>query len=291
MELERCRTVLKIAELNNLSLAAKELGYTVSGASRALAAMESELGFKLFHRLHDGLEPTKECLRILPKIRDFVFSGELCLQLAASISELEVGAVTVGCAYNAYYGSLAELISSFRASHPGITLTLRHGSSSELARDLREHRLDMCLISKRDGIDSWYPLCADELTAWVPTASPLSALDAVPLSAFESEAYIDILFDPDSESNNSILFARHGIRPNTQFCVSDSLSGYCMVEAGLGIAMNNALNGHGFDGKVRIMPLSPPSFVEIGIATLRDMTPAASAFLDFIKQNDLNPRK
>lgn len=48
----------------------------------------------------------------------------------------------------------------------------------------------------------------------------------------------------------------------------DSLATYSMVEAGLGLAMNNALNGRAWSGGVRILPLDPPQIVEIGAATL-----------------------
>lgn len=287
MDLDRCKTVLLVAELKNLSLAAKALSYTPSGVSRVVAAMEKELGFKLFYRVHDGLELTPDGELILPKLRSFVFSGDVCLQYAASVCDLDVGTVTVGCAYSAYYGALSKLISGFCELHPGINLRLRHGSSTELARRLCDRELDMCLISRRDGAFKWHFLCSDELTAWVPASSSLATETAVPLSVFEREPYIDILFDPDSSSDNSILFEKHGICPNTQFSVTDSASGYRMVEAGLGIAMNNALNGKDFSGAVSVLPLSPRSFVEIGIASLTQPSPAASAFLRYIISNGL----
>ena len=69
MELERCRTVLRVAELGNISAVAEELNYTASGVSRSVAAMEKELGFRLFYRKHDGVEPTPECERMLGALR------------------------------------------------------------------------------------------------------------------------------------------------------------------------------------------------------------------------------
>ena len=63
----------------------------------------------------------------------------------------------------------------------------------------------------------------------------------------------------------------------------DSLATYSMVEAGLGLSMNNAINGRAWSGSVRILPLDPPQSVEIGIASLPDLSPAARAFLSFLK--------
>ncbi len=79
------------------------------------------------------------------------------------------------------------------------------------------------------------------------------------------------------------VFARCGITPNLKFSTMDSLATYSMVEAGLGLAMNNALNGRAFAGGVRILPLDPPQIIEIGAATLPDLSPAARTFLDFLE--------
>ena len=88
---------------------------------------------------------------------------------------------------------------------------------------------------------------------------------------------------PDKDIDNARVFARCGITPNLKFSTMDSLATYSMVEAGLGLAMNNALNGRAWSGGVRILPLDPPQIVEIGAATLPDLSPAARTFLDFLE--------
>ena len=65
----------------------------------------------------------------------------------------------------------------------------------------------------------------------------------------------------------------------------DSLATYSMVEAGLGLSMNNAINGRAWSGSVRILPLEPRQSVEIGVASLPDITPAAKVFLLFLKSH------
>ena len=56
-----------------------------------------------------------------------------------------------------------------------------------------------------------------------------------------------------------------------------------MVEAGLGISMNNALNSRLWTGGVKFLPLDPPQMVEIGIATDPAMSPAARTFIEFAR--------
>ena len=58
-----------------------------------------------------------------------------------------------------------------------------------------------------------------------------------------------------------------------------------MVEAGLGVALVNALIAETLTGEVVFRPLDPPQYVEIGIATppAESMSPAAKRFLAFVR--------
>ncbi|MBD9068851.1 MAG: hypothetical protein EGP70_04515, partial [Butyricicoccus sp.] len=83
--------------------------------------------------------------------------------------------------------------------------------------------------------------------------------------------------------DNARVFARCGVTPNLKFSTMDSLATYSMVEAGLGLSMNNAINGRAWSGNVRILPLDPPQKVEIGIACLDSLSPAAETFFEFLR--------
>lgn len=88
---------------------------------------------------------------------------------------------------------------------------------------------------------------------------------------------------PDRDIDNARVFARCGVMPNLKFSTMDSLATYSMVEAGLGLSMNNAINGRAWSGNVRILPLDPPQKVEIGIACLDGLSPAAETFFEFLR--------
>lgn len=223
-----------------------------------------------------GVCPTEACERLLPLFRRLLQDADSCAQLSASIRGLEVGTVTIGTAYSAFYAPLARLIAAFHARYPGISVRLHGGYSTELLKGLYDRELDFCLISRREGEHEWLPVCRDQLMAWLPAAHPLAALEAVPVSAFAREPYIETY--PDKDIDNSRAFARCGVRPNLQFATMDSLATYSMVEAGLGLSMNNAINGRAFSGSVRMLPLDPPQTVELGVAVGRELSPAAEVF-------------
>lgn len=179
MELDRYRALVCAIETGSLS-AAETLQYTPSGMSRMVAALEEETGVPLLLREHSGVRPTKECEKLLPAIRDLLHAGESCAQLSAQLRGLDVGTVTVGTAYSAFYSPLARIISDFHARYGGIQVQLRGGYSTELITQLNAHQLDLCFIPAREGGHDWLPIGYDELTAWVPAAHPMAWLPALP---------------------------------------------------------------------------------------------------------------
>ena len=282
MQLENYRALISAIDTGSISAAAEALSYTPSGVSRMIAALEREFGFALLRRGKGGVTPTAECRSMLPLLRKLCFTAEGAEQLASQIRGLETGTVTIGTAYSAYYGALAQISSAFHALHPGIQVRLCGGYSSELLDRLQKHQADLCIISRREGEYRWTELCRDPLMAWVPDSHPLAVLPALPLECFETEPCIETFSMAYSDNDNTRAFDRCGIKPNICFTTTDIHASYSMVEAGLGICMNNALNGCSLSGRVKIMPLEPPQYVSIGIASLPEPSPAAKAFLDFI---------
>ena len=277
MELEKYQTLVCAIETGSLSAAAASLHYTASGISRVISALENEVGFPLLVRKHEGVIPTPECEALLPAIRELLFSGETCMKQAALIRGLEVGTVTVGTAYSVYYGLLSEIIGEFRKEHPGIVIQLMGGFSSRLAAQVEQRRIDLCIISRRDGDFIWHPLQDDDLVAWLPEHHPNALQESVPHSLFRTEHYIDIF--PGEESDNSRFFKENRLRPKTMYTTTDSHSACAMVEAGLGITLNNALNSLGRSMRMKVVPLSPRQTIEIGIAVRRGASPAVEKFV------------
>ena len=55
MDTEKCRILLSILKNGSMSAAAEELGYTPSGISRAVEAMETAAGFPILRRGRKGV--------------------------------------------------------------------------------------------------------------------------------------------------------------------------------------------------------------------------------------------
>ena len=285
MDTEKCAALLCALEEGTLARAADRLGYTPSGISRMIAALEEDVGFPLLYRGRSGVSATGECEALLPALRQMVYQAESCRQTAASLRGLEQGSITVGANYRFYARQLAQLMARFREKHPGIAFQTIEGTSTTLVTALQEHRADLCIISRREGPHQWLPLRQDQMMVMLSPQHPLAA-DAVPIRRLETESYIEIY--PGRETDNSRILAENGVCPGNRFAgVEDDFSAMAMVEAGLGIALVNALIAGTLNGNVVFRPLDPPQYVEEGIATLPPeiMSPAARRFLNFVREN------
>jgi len=281
---EKCGALLWILETGSLTAAADKLGYTPSGISRMMAALETETGFPLLRRSHSGVAATPECELLLPTVRELAHWGERYTELAAEIRGVQCGRITVGTAYAAYYGWLTQLVSAFVEQYPQIGVQLIEGTSSELCRAVEEKRADFCIISRREGEHDWLPLSDDPLVALVPRTHPLAGEKVFPLSDFAADDYIDVY--PSRETDNSRVFAREGIRPNIRYSTADSAAAASMVEAGLGVTLLNTLVARKLQGQFVKLPVTPPQLISIGIAvpTREVISPAARRFAELARQ-------
>ena len=143
------------------------------------------------------------------------------------------------------------------------------------------HQADFCLISEREGDHNWILLRNDPMVALIPPGHPLAKETSVPMEAFAVESYIQT--SPGQDVDNARIFSRCHITPNPQFSTMDINATYSMVEAGLGIGINNQVNSYLWQDRVVHLPLKPTQTMNIGLAYEKNISLASQAFLHFIK--------
>ncbi len=284
MDTERINALLCAIEEKSLTAAAEKLGYTTSGVSRMMAALEEETGFPLLVRSHSGVVPTEECRQLLPLMQEILALANRYNQLAGELVGLTRGTIRIGTSYYAYYDWFARLIAEFQQLYPGIEVQIIEGTSTELIGAMEEHRADLCIVSRRQGKYDWIPLKQDELLACLPEKHPLAKRQSFPVKAFATEDYIELY--PGKETDNSQMLQKNGVTPHVKYSTSDNYAAYAMVAAGLGVACTNAIIGESFKEGVRYLTLSPKQPVEIGIAIPRkkELSPAAKRFAEFAQE-------
>lgn len=281
MDLEKCKALVQVIDTKSLSKAAKKLGYTPSGLSRMISSLEKEMGFTLLRRNHDGMFPTNECRHLLSDIRELLYQDQLLEQKVSDINELYVGEIEIGVSHRYYYDTFALAMKNFSKVYPDVDLKIRHGYSSYLVQELKQHRLDLCIVSKRElGDCQWIPITKDEMLAWIPKNHKLASEDKISVKEFEKE---NVIFTyPGEDTDNQRVFQKHKIYPHRQFSTLELYASFAMVKLGLGISMDNRLSAWGMEEGILYKSLDPQEYIEIGIALQSNPSPAVQEFMKYL---------
>ena len=245
-----------------------------------MAALEADLGFTLLKRSRGGVRPTRECERMMPLFRRLADDYALARETADSILGIETGEIYVGTPYPVFFRPLSQLISDFCSKYPGVHVGIIEGMSSELVDMVAQRKADFCIISKRDGDFDFIPVTDDPLIALVSSDHPLKQKGFVTPEDLAREPFI--MMHPEVDTDCSRYLEQNGIVPDIRFTCSDTLAAYHMVEAKLGITLENSIYTSLFSGNVTALPLRPQCTIPIGIAIPpgEQQSPAAKRFIE-----------
>lgn len=280
MDTEKCRIFLETISQGSMTKAAETLGYTPSGVVRAIKSLERELGISLLIRNSKGAILTKEGELLLPSIREMMRWERQVTGLSHDIRGLETGELNVGCYFSVASNFMPAILSSFQEKYPGIRIHLVEAGNKELRRKLEARELDAAIISRQSYEGPWIPLLKDKIIVWLPENHPLAGEKAFPLKKLEKEKFIDEL--PGKGTDGEWLLEKENLHLNVKFSTTDDYTCYKMVEAGLGVGLNNSLTSTFWHGRVVSLPLDPPRYLELGIAAPDQTSPALAKFIDYV---------
>lgn len=165
-DLTDLRLFLNVQEAGSITGGGAATHMTLSSASERILGMERELGVPLLLRIRRGVHLT-------PAGRTLAHHARLILhqmdQMQGELSDYGVGVkghVRLLCNTSALSEHLPEILSSFLAGHPGISVDLEERRSDEIADAVRGDVCDIGMVS--DSVDlqglEVLPFRADPLT-------------------------------------------------------------------------------------------------------------------------------
>lgn len=289
MESEKCRALLCAIDKGSITAAAETMGYTISGISRMMAALESEVGFPLLRRGREGVTPTNECLRLLPSLREMVAQAEQCRQMAGELRGVMSGTIAIGTFSSVATHWLPNMICAFQKDYPNIDFAILMGDYPEIEQWILQGRADcgFLRLPTRPELET-VCLAQDELMAVLPEEHPLAQLEKVPVKALAEQPFI--LLDKAGNRDRDVMqvFERVGIVPKIRFTTLDDYAVMSMVEHGLGVSILPRLVLRRIPYRIALRPLEQPAFRQIGLAMRRGeaLSPAAKKFLGYLSFRD-----
>lgn len=284
-DIRKYEVILKAAECRSLTRAGEAFGYTQSGVSHMIHAVEREFGFRIFQRAPRGVTISPDGRRVLPILREIVRQNERLIQTIDEIGGLVHGTLRIGTFTSIGVHWLPSIIKSFLHDWPNIEIEISEGGAAAIERALNEGRNDLALMSAFEGRGyECIPLCTDPLYAILPPDDPCAAQRAFPIRDFNGRDFIMISSDRDYDAR--LLLAKYSVTPHIRFSPEEDHTVYAMVEQGLGASILPGLVLRGFRGHAAALPLEPEEHRTLALCapSFETLSPAARRFAQYVKR-------
>jgi DNA-binding transcriptional LysR family regulator len=289
MNTSHLRILLTVVECRSFSTAALKLNTSQAAVSRAIAALEEELGISLFTRGRFGAHPTLMGERVLHHARQILQVCETIEHEVNLVKGLDGGRVRIASFRSAATHVLPALIAEFSQRFPTIEVTLTEVDPTGVEQALREGQVDIGLVPlprSSDEFDTW-EIIRDEFVVLLPEAlGPIPDL----LTWEELSTYSFILFNyAECTSVVRNHWSQWGQSFKVAFEIKEDSTIVSMVAQGLGAAILPRLAALPIPAGVQVRSLPVPLERVIGAAIVANVVhpPAVFAFLDVLRRTGM----
>lgn len=285
MDLKKLHVLAKVIQTGSFSKAAKELNYTPSGVLHMMNALEEEIGFPILIRNKIGISLNTSGEKIFPFVKALLASEEQLFQVFQHIEELQTGKVIIGSYTSIAASYLPKIIKRFHQDYPSIEIEIVEGLRHELKHWIETNAIDLALLSSDSKMDYlWHPLFSIPMVAVVYHEHPYANQAVFPIEQLSKQQLIMTSNGVDEDIID--VFRKHQIPPTIRFRTQENQTAISLIEQGLGIGVMNQLTTKDTSANIRVLPLAPPSFIDIGIATKKELTlsPAALMFSTYCQE-------
>lgn len=224
MDFDSVRIFVDVMKQGSFAAVARQRDRDPSAISRSIAALESELGFRLFQRTTRKLAPTEAGNEYYARVQNLIGEFERAGEAAMDLVSLPTGTLRVTACTSFGQRVLAPILPKLRSQYPNLTIDL---VLADHHVDMVEEQID---IAVRFGSRPEGEFTASKL---VPRRFQVCA----------SPAYIDKYGQPshpsDLESLDCLLFSMPGYRSAWKFrdasneIIKVPVSGHLLVSHGV----------------------------------------------------------
>ncbi|WHT16547.1 LysR family transcriptional regulator [Crossiella sp. CA-258035] len=236
MDLLALRYFQVLARLEHVGRAADQLRIAQPSLSRTLARLEDDLGVPLFDRHGRRIRLNRFGAAFLRRVDRALAELDDARRELADAAGLERGILAVA---TETLLPLSEVIHTFVAEHPLVDVRLFQSAAGDMAAQLREGEVDLCIGSQPlPGNDIRGQVLLDEpVLLCVPVGHRLAGRERVRIAELAGEPFITTRPGYWQRALAERLFAKAGLELDI-VCQSDEPEGlFHLIGAGLGIGL------------------------------------------------------
>lgn len=285
MNLRQLKYFDSLSRTQHYQRSADELGVAQPSLSRAIAALEAELGVSLFEKQGRGVVLSRYgrvfAGHIAPAMRELE-SGVALMREFADPSRPAIGLAANYTLSNAYLPALVRRYLTL-VGEDKVFFRFRQSNTPQILQDVKSGMSEVGFCSfLEDQPEIWFrPIVRREMCVLAPPGHPLCDQGAVSLRAVS--AY-PLIFSLDKTYFVENLFHRQGLVPQVACRMGEDHAIAGLVANGFGLSVvpkDEQLRACG----VELLPVADPGAYRIfylAVARSRPLTSAARAFCHFV---------
>lgn len=281
MDSKKLEILMTAVDLGSFIKASEVVGYTQSGLTHMMDALEKEIGFPLLSRSHSGIELTPEGKILKPAIKQFLQANANLENIISELKSDNKETIRIAAYASMAMHWLPEIMYRFKRICPNVSMELQMVDHTQEPFELLEKgQCDVIFASKQDYDNlNWTKLYEEKLYAILPKDYPVANKKSFPLSGFNNSVFLMPYgrFDIDVHKITEPL----GIKMNEEVSKVDDETLIRMVSRGLGISMMSELMIRGRRDDVLCLPVSPVKKRELGMGTAKGKS---SEYIDKLKE-------
>jgi DNA-binding transcriptional LysR family regulator len=293
LNVPRLMVLREVVGRRSFSAAADALSYSQSSVSQAVATLEAEMGVALVERDRRGVRPTPAGAALVAHADGILARLEAAEAEVAEIAGLRAGRLRVASFPTAGATLMPLAITTFRAAHPGVEVTLAEGEPEEIVPRLRSGEFDLALVYEFARTSEMLGagmrrvnLLQDPMHVALPAGHRLAEKPKLKLGDLRDEAWIQT--SAETPCARHVVRSCHeaGFEPSVSFESDDYQTVQGLVAAGVGVALipELALSSVRDDISIReLHPRAPVRTVLAATARTEAVTPAVATMLDILR--------
>ena len=237
MDTKKLEALVLAVERGSLTAAAQEMGYTQSGLTNMMNALEGELGLNLLLRNKSGVSLTPNGEALLPYMQSLLRESRALEQAAEALQQRSAQLLRLGAYSSVARQWVPALLADFRQDCPDTDVTVDVGGIPDIYDKLHADELDCAIVSYSET------RCQGRGQEFL-----------MPSAGFEAD--ITPIFGQSMDK----------VAARVRYTNLDDAAIVSMVEHKLGVSILSELVVQDMNYHVRVLPLDPPCSRHLGIA-------------------------
>jgi DNA-binding transcriptional LysR family regulator len=251
--------------------------------SRLLSHTEHRVGFPLFERIKGRLYSTPEAKKLFHEVESVYQAVQRVHELAQDLSENRSGILNIVSSPSIGQMIIPQAISSFRAHHPEVKVTLQCLNYGYLKERLLNRQADIGVIilpMAHPNLEVT-PLCSNRLVCVFPRDHELAKLATLTLADLRPHPLI--AYDKDSPFGHLVgdMYERAGEPLKAAMEVGSPQNACSLVQAGAGVALVDEFSVRSWSGSGQLImrevadaPTLQANLVHLGYEPMSQLTQA-----------------